>query len=65
MSINKQMEKKGIGLTIIAALFFICEVLDVEFLNSITRYGSHLFSLGLVFWVSGYFTRKKQEKKKN
>ena len=65
MSINKQLEKIGIGFIIVAAVFFVCEVLEVEFLNSITRYGSHLFTLGVVFWVSGYATRKKEEKNKN
>jgi uncharacterized membrane protein len=65
MSINKQLEKIGIGLIIVAAVFFVCEVLEVEFLNSITRYGSHIFTLGVVFWISGYATRKKEEKNKN
>lgn len=63
--INKQIEKIGIGLVIVAAIFFVCEVLEVEFLNSITRYGSHLFAIGAVFWASGYFTRKKEEKAKD
>ena len=48
----------------VAAICFICEVLEIEFLNSFTQYGSYLFAIGVVFWVSGYFTRKKEEKNK-
>ena len=64
MSNIKQMERIGIGLIIVAAICFICEVLEIEFLNSFTQYGSYLFAIGVVFWVSGYFTRKKEEKNK-
>lgn len=59
------MEKIGIGFTVVAVICLICEVMEIETLSYITRFGSYFAAFGASMWGFGYSKKQKKEKTKN